>query len=589
MYNQTKIGLMIVSLALLGSGCGSGQVALRADEGAADSVEPAAKAPQGQIFKVADFGATGDGVTDDGPAIRRAVAAAIAAGPGARVVFEDKAYRLDHKPSSPYHINLEDVADIHLEGNGALLINNPRNSIMNLTRCSGVTVTGFQFDVEPLPFTQGTVVAADPDGKWFDMEVHPGYRCPVEEFELHGDEITPIEETWGMFLDPVERHRKRGVMDHIRMQEVRRSPQEGAVRVCVNTQRSPTVVDAVKALESGDRYVLPFSYEHFEGTVYVNRSTGCVFEDIEVYATKYGMTFRLEGSEGQITFRRIYMGFRPGSDRLMSTASDGFHCKHNRVGPLIEDSHFEGLLDDSINVSVTASFISAVEAPRVYRIRGEGAEEFRAGDRVMAYTPDREEVLDDLVVESVEDLEDGYRRLTLNREIPNPGLNLSGDYFPGGFDKMGYTGLYNLDACGQGYIIRNNVFLAQRRHAVLARAPNGLIEGNLIDRVGGSAIFLGNEVGSFYEGPFPSDTVIRDNTIRNPMHLPIAIETRGSRGVRHISNIQLIGNRLETEQNLALRVRGVEGLLLKDNRFMGPPGVPQSDLIQLYHTTLVSD
>jgi len=98
---------------------------------------------------------------------------------------------------------------------------------LNLTRCSGVTVTGFQFDVAPLPFTQGTVVAADPDGKWFDVEVHPGYRCPVEEFELHGDQITPIDETWGMFLDPVERIRKSGVMDFIRLNRRTKLPIDG--------------------------------------------------------------------------------------------------------------------------------------------------------------------------------------------------------------------------------------------------------------------------------------------------------------------------------------------------------------------------
>lgn len=180
-------------------------------------------------FKVADFGATGDGVTDDGPAIRSAVAAAVAAGSGSRVVFEDKTYRLDHYPSTSHHIDLENVSDIYFEGNGALLINNPRNSIFNLTNCSGVTVTGFQFDMYPLPFTQGTVVAADPDGKWFDMVVHSGYRCPVEEFENYGDRITPIQNTWGMFFDPIERHRKPGVEDHIRMQDVQLSPQEGAV------------------------------------------------------------------------------------------------------------------------------------------------------------------------------------------------------------------------------------------------------------------------------------------------------------------------------------------------------------------------
>jgi len=154
---------------------------------------------------------------------------------------------------------------------------------------------------------------------------------------------------------------------------------------------------------------------------------------------------------------------------------------------------------------------------------------------------------------------------------------------------MGYTGIYNLDACGKDYIIRNNVFLEQRRHAVLARAPNGLIENNLIDGVGGSAISLGNAIGSFYEGPFPRNTVIRGNTIRNVMRVPIIIEAQGSQNMHHIRNIQLIGNDVGTEHDVALRARGVEGLLLQDNRFVGPVGLTESDLIQLTNSTLASD
>ena len=50
-------------------------------------------------FRVADYGAVGDGVTDDGPAISRAAAAAAAAAGEKAVVFEPKTYRILDLPA----------------------------------------------------------------------------------------------------------------------------------------------------------------------------------------------------------------------------------------------------------------------------------------------------------------------------------------------------------------------------------------------------------------------------------------------------------------------------------------------------------
>lgn len=534
-------------------------------------------------FHVNRYGAKGDGITDDSPAIGRAVAAAVKAGSGSEVVFDNRTYRLGYNRSTSYHIDLHNVHDVHFRGNGALLLNNPRNSIFSLRECSDISVSDFQVDCFPLAFTQGTVIDVDGSNRCFDLEIHQGYSHPVDEVEKNGSIMNtePGKEDWGMFIEAGSRSRKPDVADHIRMERIERGHRKDIARIFVSPH-VPIALAALTKVNAGDHFVIAYKYGHSASNISISDSANCLFENFHIYSTKHNMTFGVSNNAGQITFRNINMVFKPGSDRLIATSSDGFHCKHNRVGPLIENSYFEGLLDDSINISTTPSWIARQESARVLWIRGQGFNVFRTGDRVMAFTPGRNELIDQIRVVSVIEMENGYRRLVIDKDIPNPGLNLSGNYFPGGQDKMGYTGIYNLDACGAGYIIRNNKFNVQRRHAMLVRAPHGQIEGNEVNGVGGRAIHMTNEAGSFYEGPFPEDTLIQNNNFKNCLNVPVEIGAKHTGGSRMAKNISLVNNDIMSKQNCCLNAYNIEGLQMVNNRFSSSvPGLAAEDLVCL--------
>lgn len=303
------------------------------------------------------------------------------------------------------------------------------------------------------------------------------------------------------------------------------------------------------------------------------------------------MTFRVQQSDSHNVFRRVKIAFKPGSDRLIATPKDGFHCKGNRVGPLIEECHFEGLLDDSINISTCPSWIKEVISPGIFAVRRSEDAPMVAGDRLMALTPSRNEVEGGLVVKSVKPYEKKpkWDLIELDRRIPNPSINPTNNDFPGGKEKLNYTGLYNIDACGANYIIRNCTFREQRRHAILVRAPGGVIEGNTIDGVGGSGVYMTNEIGSFYEGPVPQDCIIRNNVFRNTQGVPIVVGSkRASDPAAYAKSIRINGNRIEGMSAPLIQAFSVNGLEISGNKLSLDP-VAGTDALPLSLKNVINE
>ena len=128
------------------------------------------------VLNAADFGVKGDGVTDDGPAIGKAVEAAIAQ--KATLRFEaGKTYYIastDRNANgfgSPFAMNGAD--GVTVDGNGSVFRFAPGISYFAIVSSADVRLCNMKFDLSVSPYLVGTVKAVDKQYVTYITDIEP--------------------------------------------------------------------------------------------------------------------------------------------------------------------------------------------------------------------------------------------------------------------------------------------------------------------------------------------------------------------------------------------------------------------------------
>jgi hypothetical protein len=525
-----------------------------------------------RVFRPEDFGAVAGDEINDQPAMAKAIEAAGRAGPGAVVQLSEGEYRIGAPVEDKPCLTLSHLKGVKVRGAGyatRLTVTAPRSKAFFLDHCEDTWIERLSVDFDPLPFTQGEVVAVDLEDGWFDVRLDRGYPSLAEP-RFTGERRRGSN--WGTIMNRAGKRLKDGAQTFVAYKNNIESVGEGVWRLFTPNNNHRL---RLKDMETGDGFVATI---RAGGGFSFNRCAGGGVREVTLHTAGAGAA-TIIGSTARVTLRRFRVVFPENSKRMLTTCADGVHCQQNRVGPLIENCEFEGMADDAVNIYCPPNVLTEIISPTVWRVTAKT--ESRPGDRFQVLDPISGRVRAIVKAAKIENVGNKAAFYDLTIEQPVDGAVAGKDH------RFGDT-LYNLDACGSGFVIRGNHFRPNRRYGVLLRAHGGIVENNIFERNSGDGLIITNEP-DWPEGPMPGDIVIRGNTFISPGgsrgfadstdHGALTVRARRLGGKdaqgRPIARVTIEDNDFIDCLGAAINIAGTRDVRITNNRIVSDPNAPR--------------
>lgn len=498
-------------------------------------------------------GALGDGRGDDGPALRRAAAAAIAA--GADLVLEPGTY-LCRPEQYCYAFELSGARALRVRADGAtLLVGTPLGGGLALSDCEGVTVEGLEVDYDPEPWFLGEVTYSDPEHLRFGVRHAGGLALSHPGFEFAS--TAPHPHQFGGALDPEHGGSRADLVDAVFVEEVSGTGPEWDLR------SSGGGLGFVEGLRRGDLFA------------YVARGPGHAvalqggrdnrLSRITVRAAS-GCAFLVQASSAAV-IEDCSVARREG--RLISSCADGVHAQNCPVGPRVTGCRFEAMMDDGLNIYATPLVVMAADGCHLRLARG--AADLQAGHVLELFSPAEGRLRGTARVREVLRRAETDQEVELDRAVPGltPGL-----------DHRSSDIACDLDAAGAGFLVSGNTFRRHRGLAMRIRACDGSVEGNRIEDVGSAGILVGNDA-DWPEGPVPRRIQLSRNQIwgaglaTGAPGLYVSAVRTGGRPTPEpiIEDVTITGNVIRGCRGGSLSLSGATRVVLEGNDFDTEPVV----------------
>ncbi|MBQ4064803.1 MAG: hypothetical protein IJD10_01745, partial [Clostridia bacterium] len=300
----------------------------------------------------ADYGVKGDGVTNDGPAISRAVNAAKAA--KSNLIFEpNKTYYISSSTNSDAHFDtpftFHNAEGFTVDGQGSTFLMAPHMTYFNLWQCSDFTIKNCNFDYAVSVYLVGTVKSISGNTLVFSTDIEP-YQNYYDYTGMNAFSVYKYDS---------------GVQGY---------PHAFIKTMTKTASKEVTVTysSGVGSYRVGQLVYLPNpGIGHVGGeSIFMGASKGAVtLENIEIRAAR-SFVFHLNGNAGETYLNNVDIVPGDANTRAIKMVGwrDGFHCKDNRGAIHWTDCENGVVFDDVMNVRNNLGYITSVTNAKTFAV-----------------------------------------------------------------------------------------------------------------------------------------------------------------------------------------------------------------------------